>query len=86
MIERAEGKLNEQSYRERECVHRHRGAAGKFYRGETYVQSLQRLRSAAKAMKISGNVTAFFWSDAKEVVVWLCRDCAKDLNLPDAPA
>lgn len=37
-------------------------------------------------MKISGNVSAFFWSDAKEVIVWLCRDCAKDLNLPDAPA
>ncbi|HEX8853930.1 MAG TPA: hypothetical protein VF754_10615 [Pyrinomonadaceae bacterium] len=78
--------MNEQTYRERECVHRRRGVAGKFYRGETYVQSLQRLRSAAKAMKISGNVTAFFWSDAKEVVVWLCRDCATDLNLPDATA
>ena len=72
--------MNEQSVRERECVHRAGGAAGEYYRGSAYVESLQRLRSAA-AMRITGKVAAFFWSDAARVVVWLCGDCAAELGL-----
>ncbi len=72
--------MNEQSYRERECVHRANGVDGDFYRGITYVQHLQRMGSAA-AMKFAGRVTSFFWSDARQIVVWLCRDCADELGL-----
>jgi len=67
-------------FRERECVHRVQGAEGDFYRGTTYVKSLQRLGSSA-AMRVAGNVTAFFWSDAPHVAVWLCRDCAAELGM-----
>jgi hypothetical protein len=67
-------------FRERECVHRAQGAEGDFYRGTTYVKSLQRLGSSA-AMRVAGNVTAFFWSDAPHVAVWLCRDCAAELGM-----
>jgi len=73
-------KTQEQVYRERECVHRNQGAEGDFYRGTTYVQFLQRLGSAA-AMRVANNVTAFFWSDAPQIMVWLCRDCATELGL-----
>ncbi len=73
--------LQEQGFfRERECVHRVQGAEGNFYRGTTYVSYLQRLGSSA-AMRVASNVTAFFWSDAPHVAVWLCRDCAADLGL-----
>ena len=69
-----------QSFRERECVHRANGATeGKFYQGTSYVQSLMRLRAAAAA-DFAGRVTSFFWSDAQQVVVWLCRDCASRLD------
>ncbi len=66
--------------RERECVHRHRGADGMFYEGSEYVASLQRLRADA-AVRVAGRVAAFFWSDARQTVVWLCRDCADELRL-----
>ena len=69
----------EQSYRERECVHRVRTAEGEFYSGASYVQSLMRLRAAAAA-EFANRVTSFFWSDAQQVVVWLCRDCASRLD------
>ena len=70
----------EQSYRERECVHRAGGAAeGEFYHGASYVQSLMRLRAAAAA-EFAHRVTSFFWSDAQHIVVWLCRDCASRLD------
>lgn len=73
--------LQEQGFfRERECVHRGQGAEGDFYRGTTYVNLLQRLGSTA-AMRVARNVTAFFWSDAPHVAVWLCRDCAAELGL-----
>jgi hypothetical protein len=69
-----------QSYRERECVHRASGKAeGEFYQGTSYVQSLMRLRAAAAA-EFAGRVTSFFWSDAQQVIVWLCRDCASRLD------
>lgn len=67
-------------FRERECVHRGQGVEGDFYRGTTYVSFLQRLGSGA-AMRVASNVTAFFWSDAPHVAVWLCRDCAADLGV-----
>ena len=69
----------ERSYRERECVHRHEGTEGEFYLGASYVQSLMRLRAAA-ATEFANRVTSFFWSDAQQIVVWLCRDCASRLD------
>jgi len=69
----------EQSYRERECVHRAPGTEGEFYSGASYVQSLMRLR-AATAADFANRVTSFFWSDAHQIVVWLCRDCASRLD------
>ncbi len=69
-----------QSADERECVHRIRNATGGFYRGDVYVQSLQRLRSAA-AMKMAGKVSPFFWADALRLRVWLCHECAGELGL-----
>ena len=74
--------MTEQDYRVRECVHRARGASGEFYKGNTYVKHLQRLQSAA-ALRFAGKVTAFFWADAAQVVVWLCRDCADELGLEE---
>jgi hypothetical protein len=71
--------LSEQTYRERECVHRAGGAGGGFYEGASYVQSLQRLRASA-ATEFSNRVTSFFWSDARQIVVWLCDDCASELH------
>jgi len=72
--------MSEQDYRVRECVHRARGAAGDFYQGDTYVRRLQRLRSGA-AVRFAAKVTSFFWADAAQVLVWLCRDCATELGL-----
>jgi hypothetical protein len=72
--------MSEQDYRVRECVHRARGAAGDFYNGATYVRYLQRLRSAA-AVRFAGKVTSFFWADAAQVIVWLCRDCATEIGI-----
>jgi len=69
----------EQSFRERECVHRQGGTDGEFYLGASYVQSLMRLRAAAAA-EFANRVTSFFWSDAQQIVVWLCRDCASRLD------
>ena len=76
---------SEQSYRERECIHRAGGAQGEFYRGTAYVEHLQRL-SSFEAMKFAGRVSPFFWSDAAQIVVWLCDDCAADLRLSDYAA
>lgn len=75
--------MSQQEIRERECIHRQRGASGAFYQGKTYVQSLQRLR-ISEAMKISSNVSAFFWADAAHMLIWLCRECAADLSLQEA--
>ena len=66
--------------RERECVHRKGGAAGDFYGGEEYVSALMRLGGQG-AMRVAGNVGAFFWSDAPHVRVWLCTDCAAEVGL-----
>ncbi len=70
---------NEQTFRERECVHRPQGAAGEFYRGTAYVQWLQRLK-AASAAQFANRVSPFFWADAAQTRVWLCHDCAAELQ------
>ena len=74
-------KKYEQEYRVRECMHRDEGVAGEFYRGSEYVKHLQRMSSDA-AVRIASNITPFFWADAPQILVWLCRDCAADLRLP----
>jgi hypothetical protein len=33
-------------------------------------------------MRIASNITPFFWADAQQILVWLCRDCASELRLP----
>jgi hypothetical protein len=71
---------NEQDYRVRECVHRAKGAPGGFYHGSAYVKQLQRLPTDA-AMRAAARVTPFFWADAPRIHVWLCRDCAEELDL-----
>ncbi len=69
---------------ERECVHRDVGADGDVYNGMFFIQALQRLQSA-EAVKMAGRVSPFYWVDAPRVVVWLCRDCAANLHISDAP-
>lgn len=76
--------MKKQFFYERECVHRDRGADGEFYNGMFFVQSLQRLQGA-DAVKIAGKVTPFYWVDAPRVIVWLCKECAAELHISDAP-
>jgi len=71
--------ITEQTFRERECVHRSDGEAGEFYRGTIYVQLLQRL-PVVQAAQFATRVTSFFWSDAAQIMVWLCHDCAAELE------
>ena len=75
-------KKHEQDYRVRECIHREQqGVAGEYYRGSEYVKHLQRMNTDT-AMRIASNITPFFWADAPQILVWLCRGCAADLRLP----
>ena len=76
---------SEQDFKERECVHRARGADGEYYNGVRYIKCLQRLPSRA-AVSFAGKVAPFFWSDAAHVIVWLCRDCAEELGLEESDA
>jgi hypothetical protein len=76
--------MKRQFFLERECVHRDKGAEGDFYNGMFFVQALQRLQST-DAVKIAGKVTPFFWVDAPRVIVWLCRECASELQISDSP-
>jgi hypothetical protein len=76
--------MKRQMFRERECIHREEGAGGDFYNGVFYLQALQRLR-VDDAVKMSGKVTSFFWSDAPQIIVWLCDDCATELRLNETP-
>jgi hypothetical protein len=76
---------SEESYRERECIHRADGAEGDHYRGTSYVEHLQRL-SSYEALQFAGRVSPFFWSDAAQIVVWLCDGCAAELRLRDYAA
>ncbi len=75
----------EETFRERECVHRRQGAAGEFYRGTTYLQMLQRLRPTTAATEFAARVSSFFWSDAAQIMVWLCHDCAAELQKQTRP-
>jgi hypothetical protein len=76
--------MTRQMFRERECIHRDDGAAGDFYNGVFYIQALQRL-PVDQAVKVSGKVSSFFWSDAPQIIVWLCDGCAGELRLTDTP-
>jgi hypothetical protein len=76
--------MRKQVFRERECIHRDDDAAGEFYNGVFYVQALQRL-PIDQAMQVAAKVSSFFWVDAPHILVWLCHDCAADLNLVDTP-
>jgi hypothetical protein len=65
--------MKRQMFRERECIHREEGADGDFYNGVFYIQALQRLR-VDDAVQMAAKVTSFFWSDAPQIIVWLCDD------------
>jgi hypothetical protein len=82
--ERRDPLMKRQYFFERECVHRDGGADGEIYNGMFYVQALQRLQSD-EALKMAGKVSPFFWVDAPRVLVWLCRQCATELSIADAP-
>ena len=71
-------------YHERECVHREQGVEGEFYNGSLYIQSIQRL-PGKDAVRVARQVEQFYWSDAANIMVWLCGDCAKTLRLNEAP-
>ena len=72
--------ISEESVRERECIHRRQGVEGAFYRGDSYISALQGLRSEA-ATTMARKVEAFFWSDAPNIRVWLCQECAREVKL-----
>lgn len=76
--------MKQQTFRERECVHRKDGLQGDCYNGEFYVQALQRL-PIDQAMQVAKKVSSFFWVDAPHILVWLCADCAAELSLSDSP-
>jgi hypothetical protein len=73
-----------QVFRERECIHRDDGVDGEFYNGAFYLQALQRL-PIDQAMEVAGRVGSFFWSDAPNIMIWLCPVCAGELHLSDSP-
>ncbi len=73
-----------QVFRERECIHRDEGADGDFYNGVFYLQALQRL-PIDRAMQVAHKVSSFFWSDAPNILVWLCPVCAGELKLGESP-
>jgi hypothetical protein len=76
--------MKRQFFFERECVHRDQGTDGEVYNGIFYIQALQRLQSD-QAVKMANKVAPFYWVDAPRVVVWLCRECATELSLTEAP-
>jgi len=71
-------------FREAEGFSREEGTYGDFFNGVFYLQALQRLR-VDDAVKMAGKVTAFFWSDAPQIIVWLCDECAAELSLSETP-
>jgi len=75
--------MKKQFFFDRECIHRDQ-AEGDLYNGMVFVKALQRLQTA-EAMKMAGKVTPFYWVDAPRVLVWLCRECAAELHISDAP-
>ena len=73
-----------QFFFERECVHRDNGRDGEVYNGMFFIQAIQKLQTEA-AMKMAGKVAPFYWVDAPRVLVWLCRECASELHIGEAP-
>ncbi|MFN2576511.1 MAG: hypothetical protein ABR607_02355 [Pyrinomonadaceae bacterium] len=73
-----------QLFFERECVHRNNASEGEVYNGMFFIQALQRLQSDA-AMRVASKVSPFYWVDAPRVQVWLCRECALELNMGETP-
>ena len=71
---------NKWTVNERECIHRGEQVQGDYYTGTSYVKALQRL-PGTEAMKMASKVGAFFWADAAKTKVWLCRECAAELEL-----
>lgn len=76
--------MKKQMFRERECIHREEDVEGEFFNGAFYIQALQRL-PVNRAMQVAGKVGSFFWADAQDTMVWLCVECASELNLSVAP-
>ena len=76
--------MRKQVFRERECIHRDDDVQGEFYNGVFYIQALQRL-PIDHAMQVAAKVSSFFWVDAPHILVWLCHDCAAEMNLSDTP-
>ncbi len=76
--------MSKKVYRERECIHKNEGAEGELYNGVLYIKAIQSLPSI-EAVKISRRVEQFYWSDASDIMVWLCTDCAKALHLNESP-
>jgi hypothetical protein len=76
--------MRKQEVRERECIHQDDGVEGAFYNGVFYLQALQRLQVDA-AVRMASKVTPFFWSDAPQILVWLCNSCAAELRLNESP-
>jgi hypothetical protein len=72
--------VNEQSFRERECIHRALEVKGQLYEGIDYIKHLQALKGD-KAIRFASRVSPFFWADAKDTYVWLCDECASELGL-----
>ena len=83
---RREGRVAsmKQFFFERECVHRDKGRDGETYNGMFFVQAIQKLQTEA-AMNLAGKVAPFYWVDAPRVLVWLCRECASELRILEAP-
>jgi hypothetical protein len=76
--------MKRQFFYERECIHRDQTTDGESYNGMFFVQALQRLQSE-DAVKMASKVSPFYWVDAPRVLVWLCKQCATELCIADAP-
>jgi len=76
--------MKKQFFLERECIHRDSGSDGEVYNGMFFVQALQRLQSN-EALKLAAKIGPFYWVDAPRVMVWLCRECAVELQIRDSP-
>jgi hypothetical protein len=76
--------MKKQFFYERECVHREGGVEADAYNGMFFVKALQRLQGN-DALKIAQKVGPFYWVDAPRVIVWLCKECATELHISDAP-
>ncbi len=76
--------LMKKQVRERECIHQEDGVEGEFYNGVFYLQALQRL-PVDGAVRVASKVSPFFWADAPQILVWLCRNCAAEVGVSDMP-